>query len=166
MYIYLCTYMYTYIYIYVYTLYTLHLRILILTYVSAIHIYSFSVCVFPSENDDDVVTSPYNSILASQQLIEHADCVFPLDNHALQGYAQLEQQQRLIADKRYSLSSGGVNSTNSTNTTNNSGNTNNSTNSNSNQNSSGAKGRGSGFDEMNSVAARMICHVSVCGISV
>lgn len=107
------------------------------------------MCVFPSESDDDVVTSPYNSILASQQLIEHADCVFPLDNHALQGYALLEQQQRLIADKRYTLSSSGVNAV-ASDTSNNSGN----------NSSSGAKGRGSGFDEMNSVAARMMCHVS------
>jgi len=35
--------------------------------------------VFPSE-DDDVVTSPYNSVLALQQLTEFADCVLPIEN--------------------------------------------------------------------------------------
>jgi tubulin epsilon len=38
--------------------------------------------VFPSA-DDDVVTSPYNSVLAIQRLNEHADCVLPVDNAAL-----------------------------------------------------------------------------------
>jgi len=42
----------------------------------------FATSVFPSA-DDDVVTSPYNSTLALQQLIEHADAVFPCDNAAL-----------------------------------------------------------------------------------
>ena len=42
----------------------------------------FSTVVFPSV-DDDVVTSPYNSILAINQLIEHSDCVLPIDNQAL-----------------------------------------------------------------------------------
>ena len=46
-------------------------------------IYRFSTCVYPAE-DDDVVTSPYNSVLATRQLSEHAHCVLPLDNHALQ----------------------------------------------------------------------------------
>ena len=42
-------------------------------------VFRFSTCVFPSE-DDDVVTSPYNSMLALNVLIEHADCVLPVDN--------------------------------------------------------------------------------------
>jgi hypothetical protein len=46
------------------------------------------------EHNDDVITSPYNSILSSQQLIEHADCVFPLDNNALQAFNLLERNQR------------------------------------------------------------------------
>ncbi len=42
----------------------------------------FATSVFPS-SQDDVVTSPYNSTLATAQLIEHADAVFPVDNAAL-----------------------------------------------------------------------------------
>lgn len=38
--------------------------------------------MFPSE-DDDVVTSPYNTALALSQLSEHADCVMPVENGAL-----------------------------------------------------------------------------------
>lgn len=41
--------------------------------------FRFSTCVFPSV-DDDVITSPYNSMLALNELIEHADCVLPVDN--------------------------------------------------------------------------------------
>ena len=45
-------------------------------------VYRFSSVVFPSV-DDDVVTSPYNSVLAIAKLNEHADCVLPADNSAL-----------------------------------------------------------------------------------
>ena len=48
------------------------------------------------ENDGDVVTSPYNSVLSSQQLIEHADIVFPLDNNCLQSFNSLENKQRYV----------------------------------------------------------------------
>lgn len=46
----------------------------------------FACSVFPSD-DDDVVTSPYNALLALNQLLEHADCVLPLENQALQEIA-------------------------------------------------------------------------------
>ncbi|KAA0164931.1 hypothetical protein FNF28_03665 [Cafeteria roenbergensis] len=45
-------------------------------------LYRFVSPVFPSE-DDDVVTSPYNTALALAQLSEHADCVMPVENGAL-----------------------------------------------------------------------------------
>ncbi|TYZ57632.1 hypothetical protein PybrP1_003384 [[Pythium] brassicae (nom. inval.)] len=45
-------------------------------------VYRFTSCVFPSE-DDDVITSPYNSVLALRELTEHADCVLPVENEAL-----------------------------------------------------------------------------------
>ena len=45
-------------------------------------VYRFTTSVFPSE-DDDVVTSPYNSMLALNKLCEHADCVLPVDNQSL-----------------------------------------------------------------------------------
>lgn len=38
--------------------------------------------VYPSK-DDDVITSPYNSVLATRELTEHADCVIPVDNDSL-----------------------------------------------------------------------------------
>ena len=45
-------------------------------------IYRFVTAVFPSDQDD-VVTSPYNSILSLAQLVEHADAVMPIHNQAL-----------------------------------------------------------------------------------
>ncbi|XP_016121876.1 tubulin epsilon chain-like, partial [Sinocyclocheilus grahami] len=38
--------------------------------------------VYPTA-EDDVITSPYNSILAMKELTEHADCVLPVDNKSL-----------------------------------------------------------------------------------
>ncbi|PFX15541.1 Adenylate cyclase type 6 [Stylophora pistillata] len=45
-------------------------------------VYRFTTAVFPSA-DDDVITSPYNSVLAMHQLTEFADCVLPIENQAL-----------------------------------------------------------------------------------
>jgi tubulin epsilon len=45
-------------------------------------VYRFVTAVFPSV-DDDVVTSPYNAMLALKQLTEHADAVLPVENQAL-----------------------------------------------------------------------------------
>ncbi|CAM6022201.1 unnamed protein product [Sphagnum balticum] len=45
-------------------------------------VYQFSTSIFPSV-DDDVVTSPYNSLLATVALAEYADCVLPIENQAL-----------------------------------------------------------------------------------
>lgn len=45
-------------------------------------VYRFTTCVFPSDQDD-VITSPYNSVLSLSQLIQHADCVLPIHNQAL-----------------------------------------------------------------------------------
>ncbi len=45
-------------------------------------VYRFATPVCPSE-DDDVITSPYNAVLAMKQLTEHADCVLPVENQAL-----------------------------------------------------------------------------------
>jgi tubulin epsilon len=43
----------------------------------------FSVAVYPSNEDEDVITAPYNAVLATQWLSETADCVVPLENQAL-----------------------------------------------------------------------------------
>ena len=53
-------------------------------------VYRFAVSVFPSA-ENDVITSPYNSVLATHELIEHAHCVLPVDNHALQVFSLLER---------------------------------------------------------------------------
>ncbi|BFZ11050.1 hypothetical protein BsWGS_14089 [Bradybaena similaris] len=45
-------------------------------------VYRFVTAVFPSAKDD-VVTSPYNSVLAMRELTEHAHCVLPIENQAL-----------------------------------------------------------------------------------
>lgn len=45
-------------------------------------VYRFTTAVFPSQ-DDDVITSPYNSVLAINELREHADCVLPIENQSL-----------------------------------------------------------------------------------
>lgn len=43
-------------------------------------IFRFSTVVFP---EDDVVTGPYNSLLALKKLKDFSDCVLPVDNRAL-----------------------------------------------------------------------------------
>ncbi|XP_061316083.1 tubulin epsilon chain isoform X4 [Pezoporus flaviventris] len=45
-------------------------------------VYRFVTSVYPS-GEDDVITSPYNSVLAMKELNEHADCVLPIENKSL-----------------------------------------------------------------------------------
>ncbi|KAL2081942.1 hypothetical protein ACEWY4_021760 [Coilia grayii] len=45
-------------------------------------VYRIVTSVYPSA-EDDVITSPYNSILAMRELTEHADCVLPVENQSL-----------------------------------------------------------------------------------
>lgn len=45
-------------------------------------VYRFAAPIFPSA-DDDVVTSPYNSMLTLSALANFADCVMPIENQAL-----------------------------------------------------------------------------------
>jgi tubulin epsilon len=45
-------------------------------------VFRFTASVFPSE-DDDVVTSPYNALLAAAVLAETSSCALPLENQAL-----------------------------------------------------------------------------------
>nr|XP_045011555.1 tubulin epsilon chain isoform X2 [Jaculus jaculus] len=45
-------------------------------------VFRFVTSVYPA-SEDDVITSPYNSILAMKELEEHADCVLPIDNQSL-----------------------------------------------------------------------------------
>ncbi len=101
----------------------------------------FSTCVIPVQGDNDVVTSPYNTILALDKLIKYADCVFPLDNAALLSFAQIEQNS--LSRKNVAKSQG-----------------------NTPDNSSSSSSKYQGFDEINNVAGRMLCHVSVIFIGV
>jgi tubulin epsilon len=96
----------------------------------------FSTCVYPSENND-VIVSPYNVMLATSQLIEHADCVFPLDNAALFSFAQRERsgrkggQQQQEREEQQAAMLGNR-----------------------------KKDKDRGFDAINGVAARMLCHLT------
>ena len=45
-------------------------------------VFRFTASVFPSE-DDDVITSPYNAALSLRELVDHADCVLPMENQQL-----------------------------------------------------------------------------------
>lgn len=49
-------------------------------------VYRIVTAVFPSL-DDDVITSPYNTVLSLNGLTLMADCVFPIDNSALANIA-------------------------------------------------------------------------------
>ncbi|XP_043269360.1 tubulin epsilon chain-like isoform X2 [Venturia canescens] len=53
----------------------------------------FVSCVYPAGNQD-VVTAPYNVLLATAKLVEHATCVFPADNSALFDICNSELQKR------------------------------------------------------------------------
>ena len=46
--------------------------------------FRFVTAVYPSV-DDDVITSPYNSVLAMRELTEKADCVLPIENQVCVG---------------------------------------------------------------------------------
>ena len=50
--------------------------------------YRFVTAVYPSA-EDDVITSPYNSVLAMQQLTEHADAVLPVENQVYVTYIKI-----------------------------------------------------------------------------
>ncbi|CAD7965423.1 unnamed protein product [Amoebophrya sp. A120] len=45
--------------------------------------YRFVSCVTPSLQTDDVITSPYNSLLALNKMIDNAHCVLPVNNDSL-----------------------------------------------------------------------------------
>ena len=66
-------------------------------------VFRFVTAVYPSTNDD-VITSPYNSVLAMHRLTECADCVLPIENQALLNILQKSkaahhQQHKSTASK-------------------------------------------------------------------
>lgn len=93
--------------------------------------------VFPSE-DNDVITSPYNTLLATKELIRHADCCFPINNQALFHIHQAEQKKS-PGNGEDSMASG----SNSTV-----------------RDATEKKSRSRGFDAVNAIAARMLCHLT------
>ncbi|CAM9181437.1 unnamed protein product [Choristocarpus tenellus] len=88
-------------------------------------VYRFTSAVFPSE-DDDVITSPYNTVLALKELTEHADCVLPVDNASL---AKLVTRSAAVGEARDSSRGRAEES---------------------------HRSRGSGFDSMNGLVARLL----------
>ena len=110
-------------------------------------IYRFSNCIYPSP-DNDVVTSPYNCILSTSELLQHADCVFPIHNHCLQAVSELEMSHLKknlvkISDSRSSSYLPETDSQTIDKMVN---------------KMKTSKDRG--FDEMNKIAARMLCHLT------
>ena len=86
--------------------------------------------------DNDVVTSPYNSVLSTNTLLSHADCVLPIDNAAIQAFAQMEASQRInpkTGSPAKNVFSGNMDT---------------------------KALRERGFLEMNTIVARMLCHLT------
>ncbi|KAG2450093.1 hypothetical protein HYH02_000197 [Chlamydomonas schloesseri] len=98
-------------------------------------VFRFTGSVFPSE-DDDVVTSPYNALLALGQLVEHADCVLPIENQAL---IDIVNRTEAARDRAAAADASAAAA-------------------------SGLKGSGAGgskpFDSMNGIAASLLLHLT------
>ncbi|KAJ3108239.1 hypothetical protein HDU97_001773 [Phlyctochytrium planicorne] len=70
-------------------------------------VYRFNSVLCPSATDD-VVTSPYNSILSLSKMIDNSDCVLPMENQALADIANLIRQKSDPALKKASISDSGT----------------------------------------------------------
>ncbi|KAJ8325102.1 hypothetical protein O5D80_006068 [Batrachochytrium dendrobatidis] len=58
-------------------------------------VYRFASTVIPSPNDD-VVTSPYNSVLSLHKMAQSVDCVLPVDNQSLLAiYERIQAQSEI-----------------------------------------------------------------------
>lgn len=96
-----------------------------------------SVPVYPS-GDDDVVTSPYNAVLATRKLAQTANCVIPLENDALlDACARVASMQRAAAQSRDSRTQSASHNR--------------------------LRERKRGFDEINDVAAQFLAHLTAGG---
>ncbi len=95
----------------------------------------FSTCVLPSE-ENDVITSPYNILLSTKQLIQCADCVFPLNNSSLYSIYQAEHPE---SNSSNSSSTSAAAPTNA---------------------AEAKRSRSRGFDGINNIAARMLCNIT------
>lgn len=52
-----------------------------------------------SNGTEDVITSPYNNVLATRQLLEHATCVFPAENRSLLDISLRKEKHSLTNQK-------------------------------------------------------------------
>lgn len=111
-------------------------------------VYRFTTAVFPSE-DDDVITSPYNSVLALRELADHADCVLPIDNQSL--FDLTNRANRLVSQSgRFrNRGSSSVTYDSKTNIT---------TNAMSGDGTQTSKGKP--FDQMNNIAANLLTNLT------
>ncbi|KAH0950172.1 hypothetical protein HN011_003210 [Eciton burchellii] len=57
------------------------------------HVERIVSCVYPA-NAQDTITAPYNTLLATRELIEHATCVFPVENKALLDICHAQMNKR------------------------------------------------------------------------
>ncbi|KAM3172420.1 hypothetical protein ACTXT7_014567 [Hymenolepis weldensis] len=70
-------------------------------------VFKLVTAVFPSI-DDDVITSPYNTVLAIDKLTELADCVISVENGALESIVNRIQKDVQERKEKYSFVSGTV----------------------------------------------------------
>ncbi|XP_014237479.1 tubulin epsilon chain [Trichogramma pretiosum] len=62
------------------------------------HVDRFVSCVYPASTQD-VITAPYNVLLATRELIEYGTCIFPAENRALQEMCNANMNKRENADQ-------------------------------------------------------------------
>ena len=58
--------------------------------------WKMATVVAPTDNDSQVITAPYNAALSMSHLCQYADCIFPVENSALQRFVPLISKIRKI----------------------------------------------------------------------
>ncbi|RLU22574.1 hypothetical protein DMN91_004852 [Ooceraea biroi] len=67
------------------------------------HVERIVSCVYPA-NTRDTITAPYNALLATRELIEHATCVFPVENKALLDICNAQMKRENTGQMNYNAS--------------------------------------------------------------
>jgi len=111
----------------------------------------FAMVVLPSiSSPSDVVVAPYNTCFALRELVEHADCILPLDNDALAKAVDKASGADRVRGGHEATSSSSSNRYNSNNNTD--------------YNAANPTQTGKlPFDDMNAVAAQMFSNLT-CGV--
>ncbi|ESO10597.1 hypothetical protein HELRODRAFT_186652 [Helobdella robusta] len=127
-------------------------------------VYRFVIPIFPSQ-DDDVITSPYNAILALSHLTDHADCVLPIENQALSNIVtKISSSSNKLASrygkKPQSSSSSLLTSSSSSSSKMTSLSSSSSSSATRRGCGDGGKDGGLAFDEMNNIVANMILNLT------